>query len=225
MTLKTIRESQSLSQNQLAQKAGVPVSVITKIEQGISDIKRVPAQTVSLLAAALNVPETLLLRDENDDEFDYLDGRLLVDDCAYAPNSNSYVLIQIQGNWYIKPLFGHAPLKPWQEYGGKVSDEWRRAGNSEYLIYGLCPRGGFTLHKGRAVTPEEETDLMRRYPDYSEPHEVTRGAAFGKHSQYTITVRTFHVPSTEAITIEDELRSIGVNAANTNDGTLEVRVG
>jgi transcriptional regulator with XRE-family HTH domain len=53
--LKTIRQSNNLSQSQLADKSGVNFRTIQNYEQGFKDINKAQAITLYNLAQALNV--------------------------------------------------------------------------------------------------------------------------------------------------------------------------
>ena len=64
MNIRTLRESRNLSQQTLADKAGLAQSQISRIERGIIDT---PVSTLRRVAMALDVPVSALLDDHAKD--------------------------------------------------------------------------------------------------------------------------------------------------------------
>jgi len=58
MTLQGLREERDLSQNELAEKAGINQSTVSKLENGISI--NFNSQTVGLIATALETDDTVV---------------------------------------------------------------------------------------------------------------------------------------------------------------------
>lgn len=64
MTLKELREAANLTQAQLAERSGVPRTVIAKYESGAKDWRNMPLERAIALANALGCDDLRHLTDE-----------------------------------------------------------------------------------------------------------------------------------------------------------------
>lgn len=194
-----------------------------RIEQGIQDPNTASSARITSLAKALNVPVWVIQQAENEPEFEFLDGHLVVDEMAEMLGKWDYMFFRVADKWY-KAIRGLCTLPKPTEYQGSVKKlESRKYDAVDYLICGLVPRGGYKFEIADIATPPYIEQLMEQYPDeWSDPYELVLYSAFGSHARRAITVRRFKV-SDNPLRVESQIRELGVWALAWKD-YVDVRV-
>jgi transcriptional regulator with XRE-family HTH domain len=67
MSLKYYRIIKGLSQSQLSAASEVPIRVIQKIEQGVTDVKKTSSGNILKISEALDISVEELLKEEHDE--------------------------------------------------------------------------------------------------------------------------------------------------------------
>jgi hypothetical protein len=130
------------------------------------------------------------------------------------------------GNSYYKIIGHKAELVPNYK---PCFNYYRAEYNHEFFIRGVEPRGGFKkLEVGRAVTDDEFDELKDLFglaeDDISDEFEQELGATFGPKATVKVTVRQIQLPNDKAVSLEAELRDIGIYAGNGSAGHLNIRI-
>lgn len=234
--LRNIRESQGISQTQLAKKIDMSCGYISDLENGRRNIERIQAATLNKLCAALNcTPEELMSAPEF--EFDKYD-RLIVDGFFYDLGKQKNVVL-ISSTLYWLPNSGTFDYV--KNSGRKLAANLRKVPSNltinddsfykqpdfDYALSNLCPRGGFNVKVGRAITPDELEDIKSRYDITAISGEYVnkKGAIFGEEyvKTYTVIVLTLAHPA-DALNVEAELMCEGIEAINGNVGKVSIRI-
>jgi hypothetical protein len=165
--------------------------------------------------------------------FEYENDLLIVDEAIIDPSLPTAIVVKIKDSYF---LISHTEMglsnKPIKEisirpYLKKVNENWMRMDhNYELLFAGMIPRGGFSVDLGRPITADELKDLCVKYnltdSEISKEFEDKKGAIYGKYAKIMKSIQ-IKVPDNEAIGLETELISKGIEAGNGSTGRVNIR--
>lgn len=230
MNLKEIRKSHGMTQKQLAEKAGINIRQLQKYESGEYALENMTIKTAEAVSKALGCSVDVLTNPNKKEEEDMKE-KIMVERCYVIHGTDDY-LVEKEGEYYLLSW-----KRPNNSRMRKVdSKDWAKAKikggyevqNYMYVMLGLEKRTGYDVKVGRAITSEELEELKRRYnldeKRITEPFEDKRGAIFGEEWQKTFTSVQIAVDPLEALSLEKDLVTKGIEAANVAAGRVNVRI-
>lgn len=157
----------------------------------------------------------------------------LIVDCAWHIGINGVCIAKIDQQYYsftyrsadiqnnrlyqIDQTIAERKIRPEKEFA-----------NYEYILLGLEKRSGYDVPLGRAITKEEFEKLKQRFKlnedTISEPFEDVKGAIYGEKYQKKFNAIQIKVSNSEALQLEDELMSKGIEAGNGSSGRVNIRI-
>jgi len=151
-------------------------------------------------------------------------GRWIVDEIVFDPHYPGKVVVRDGDKWHLLSR-GQEP----REYKAKVSPEYMRLTfDHEYYLYDCVPRDWFKVPLGRAITTDEWDDLVKTYnlgpDDISNPFTDSKGMIYGPEATVKYTVKQIRIPEMEALSLEQRLLSLGIEASSGASGRLNIRV-
>lgn len=162
------------------------------------------------------------------------DGYLIVDDIVDDPRFETLTFVRIKYDWYkVVGVNIHntgrdfaATLIP-TAYS-KIDGDYQPSWALRIMAWKVRPRTAPKIKVGRAITEKEMESLMERYhltqDDISEPFDAERGGIYGKEHAVHFPVVTIRFPTMDALRVETQLRSKGIEAWNGAPGYVDVRV-
>lgn len=164
--------------------------------------------------------------------FEYKNDLLVVDELIYDPSYPTKIVVRINRDYFMIDIAEtkKRPIENILPYKKPVDNSWRRGNlNWQFWINGLIPRSGFKVSVGRAITPEEFEEIIKKYglteDEISEEFNEVLGSIYGKEYAETIRSVQIKVPDHEAISLETELKEKGIQAGNTSPGRVNIRTG
>lgn len=229
--LKEVRIQAGMTQEQLAESIGTSKAYISQLENGARNIDTIRQSTMSKLCAALNCnPEDLIAPIE----FKYdEDGKLIIDSAWHDPHfPTGYVLI-IDDAAYLLPMgrnykSGVDAVKVMHLLRFYTKgDRAEKIKAYEYPFIPCVPKSGFDIRLGRAITEEELDDIRKEYSitddDISGKFDDVKGRIYGKYAK-TYTCVQVRVDNNKAISLEERLLKMGIEAGNIAPGRVNIRV-
>lgn len=230
--VKEIRTQAGMTQEQLAESIGTSKAYISQLENGARNIDTIRQSTMSKLCAALNCsPENLIVPIE----FEYdEDGKLIIDSAWHDPHFPTGYVLLIDGDAFLLPMgrnynSGEDAVKIMRplKFYTKDDKHTSKVRNYEYPFIPCVPRNGFEIKLGRAITSEELNRIREEYhitdDDISGEFETVKGKLYGKYAK-TYTCVQVRVNNSKAISLEERLMKIGIEAANIAPGRVNIRV-
>lgn len=230
--VKEIRTQAGMTQEQLAESIGTSKTYISQLENGTRNIDMIRQSTMSKLCAALNCnPEDLIVPTE----FQYdEDGKLIIDSAWHDPHFPTGYVLLIDGDAFLLPMgrnynSGEDAVKIMRplKFYTKDDKHTSKVRNYEYPFIPCVPRNGFEIKLGRAITSEELNRIREEYhitdDDISGEFETVKGKLYGKYAK-TYTCVQVRVNNSKAISLEERLMKIGIEAANIAPGRVNIRV-
>ena len=231
--LREVRTQAGMTQEQLAESIGTSKAYISQLENGARNIDTIRQSTMSKLCAALNCnPEDLIAPIE----FEYdEDGKLIIDSAWHDPHFPTGYVLLIDGNAFLLPMgrnynSGEDAVKIMRplKFYTKDDKHTNKLKNYEYPFIPCVPRNGFDINLGRAITSEELSGIREEYhitdDDISGTFKDVKGAIYGKYAK-TYTCVQVRVDASQAIRLESNLVSKGIEAGNIAPGRVNIRVG
>lgn len=163
---------------------------------------------------------------------DYINEKLIVDELILDPSLMDRVVVRIGVDFYMlqNNVRGKLTEKDLRPYKKQVSNEWYRHTDSHnFWIRGLVPRGGYKVDIGRAATEQEFSQIIAKHSlgddDISDVFTDSRGMIYGEDFAKSFQARQIKLESGgEAIALERELRSRGIEVSNGSPGRVNIRV-
>ena len=229
--LKEVRTQAGMTQEQLAESIGTSKAYISQLENGTRNIDTIRQSTMTKLCAALNyVPEDLIIPTE----FQYdEDGKLIIDSAWHDPHFPTGYVLLIDGDAFLLPMgrrynSGEDAVKIMRPLKFYTKDKHTtKLRNYEYPFIPCIPKNGFDIKLGRAITPEELSEIREEYhitdDDISGTFEDVKGKLYGKYAK-TYTCVQVRVDNNKAIPLEDQLVKMGIEAGNIAPGRVNIRV-
>lgn len=230
--LREVRTQAGMTQEQLAESIGTSKAYISQLENGARNIDTIRQSTMSKLCAALNCsPENLIVPIE----FEYdEDGKLIIDSAWHDPHFPTGYVLLIDGDAFLLPMgrnynSGEDAVKIMRplKFYTKDDKHTSKVRNYEYPFIPCVPRNGFEIKLGRAITSEELNRIREEYhitdDDISGEFETVKGKLYGKYAK-TYTCVQVRVNNSKAISLEERLMKIGIEAANIAPGRVNIRV-
>lgn len=230
--LREVRTQAGMTQEQLAESIGTSKEYISQLENGARNIDTIRQSTMSKLCAALNCsPENLIVPIE----FEYdEDGKLIIDSAWHDPHFPTGYVLLIDGDAFLLPMgrnynSGEDAVKIMRplKFYTKDDKHTSKVRNYEYPFIPCVPRNGFEIKLGRAITSEELNRIREEYhitdDDISGEFETVKGKLYGKYAK-TYTCVQVRVNNSKAISLEERLMKIGIEAANIAPGRVNIRV-
>lgn len=156
------------------------------------------------------------------------DGQWIVDELAVDPHIEDWGVIARDDNkWYIIDI--RRPDATPKAYRRNVYPDYIRLTYAyEYLMVNCIPRDGYRITIGRAATEEEIAIIVGKYQladaDISGIIEVSHGAVYGADAEVRFQARQISVNVRDAISVEAELKALGIEASNGCAGSVTIRV-
>ena len=230
--VKEIRTQAGMTQEQLAESIGTSKAYISQLENGARNIDTIRQSTMSKLCAALNCsPENLIVPIE----FEYdEDGKLIIDSAWHDPHFPTGYVLLIDGDAFLLPMgrnynSGEDAVKIMRplKFYTKDDKHTSKVRNYEYPFIPCVPRNGFEIKLGRAITSEELNRIREEYhitdDDISGEFETVKGKLYGKYAK-TYTCVQVRVDDSKAISLEERLLKMGIEAGNIAPGRVNIRV-
>lgn len=222
--LKALRQAAGMTQEELAKRAGTSKAYISDLERCVRRFERIRVDTAQRICAVLGVaPDEIYNTAEP--ELEYEDGKLIVDGWYYDPRFG--FVAEIHGSLFLADVRepGAVKLKPMHCGLAETATE-----PPEYNMFfnGIIPRDGYHVSIGRAATDAEIKSICDRYEigedDISGEFVDVAGAAYGDKYKKTYTSIQVMVVGGNAIKLEMELISNGIQAGNVAPGRVNIRV-
>lgn len=226
--LKELRIAAGLTQDQLGEKIGVCKQYISGWENGKRPLENARAATLIAICNALDCQQNDLFAKA---DFEYEDGKLIVDGLYYDPRYVYRYVVDIQGDYYLlprEPIMEKLTGEQLTPIAQKLSPDAMPEADYVYFLNKLVPRNGFDIKLGRAITKSEFAKLKARCNltenDISAEVVDTIGAIYGEKYAKTFTAVQIRVAETAGVEIEQELRDKGIQADNVAPGRINIRV-
>ena len=229
-TIRELRKEKGMTQEELGNRIGKPKQYISSLENGKRCIESIATVTSCKMAEILGTTVEELVNppeDINDSEFEWEDGKLVVDNISYDTGLNR-VIIENDGLYYaIKgKLSQEIPLKQ-QLIQVRRHCEFKDLGNTIYMINNCVPRQGFNIEVGREITPSEMQSIREEYnildDDISDEFIEIKGDVFGDKYKKTYTCVQIKVAESIASELESKLNDKGIEAKNIAVGRVNIR--
>lgn len=232
--LKEFRLKANLTQEQLASLIGTQKQYISSLETGNRDISKIRTDTMERICLALGC-ETKDLFSTTAFEYNE-DGKLIVDNLYLDSRLPNNYIIEIEDEYFIAPnLVAYKTKKSSEKTSGmlrpmfgKLSNNAMELDNYMYVLLDCVPRKGFEVKLGRAITEQEFSELKERFnlneDSMTSEFETSTGNLLGKSATKYFTAIQIKVDENEAISLQNELQSKGIEAINCNVGLVNIRV-
>ena len=226
-TIRELRKEKGMTQEELGNRIGKPKQYISSLENGKRCIESIATVTSCKMAEILGTTVEELVNppeDINDSEFEWEDGKLVVDNISYDTGLNR-VIIENDGLYYaIKgKLSQEIPLNQ-QLIQVRRHCEFKDLGN---MINNCVPRQGFNIEVGREITPSEMQSIREEYnildDDISDEFIEIKGDVFGDKYKKTYTCVQIKVAESIASELESKLNDKGIEAKNIAVGRVNIR--
>lgn len=155
----------------------------------------------------------------------------IIVDCAYWYDAYPHnIIAELDGKMYLIPTHNRKSnnLSDFRLVKQVIGKEcMREFPDYDYITWGLEKRSGYDIVLRRAITGKEMEELKKEFSltddDISEPYESVKGEVYGKYAKKYKCIQV-KVPNDAAIGLETRLKNKGIEAANINVGTIEIRV-
>ena len=230
--VKEYRNKLGITQEQLALAVGTSKSYISQLESGTRDITNIRVSTMDKLCQALNCSANDLICESVELEYDEYDN-LIVDKLMYDKRYyNSYVVQILDKFYHIRWRDAKRDKKItldnlFEIKNAGFEDKEDKFSN-EYWRCHLVPRGGYKISLGRAITDAEFENLVKKYnlteDSISNEFVDVKGDIYGEKYRKVFTSVQINIKSSDALSLEEELRNKGIEASNIAAGRVNIRI-
>lgn len=230
--VKKIRTAAGLTQEELATMIGSSKQYISSLERGERNINQIRADTMQRLCSALNCNSDDLIIIKSEFECDD-EGKLIVDKLYYDPRISSGIVAEINNEYFLIPSIpafkSSVPAKEQiRRTLSNIAESACELQQYMYVYYNCIPRDGFKVEVGRAITDTEFKEIRSRFNltenEISEKFVDSVGNIYGGKYSKSYNAVQIKVPNSEAVGLEQELKSKGIQADNIAPERVNIRV-